>query len=141
MDVAEAADHVVRARHLQHAAANFTVAVADFVDPRLQRDLEREQPIRIELDLILLYEAADGGYLRNAGYGFERIADVPILQAAKVGETVSATLVDESVFVHPARPRCVWPDHGVHAGGKFACNLLEVFQHAATRPIDVGAVF
>ena len=141
MDIAEAADHVVRSRHLEHASTDLAVAIADFVDHRFQRDLEREQPIRIELDLVLLYEAADSGDLRNPWHGFERIAHVPILQAAEVGETVSMTLVDECIFVHPARAGCVRPDHGIHASRKLACNLLEVFQHAAARPIDVGAVF
>src|SRR5580658_8643277 len=99
MDVAETADHVVRSRHLEHAATNLAVAVANLVDHRFERDLEREQPIRIELDLVLLDEAADGGNFRNSRHGFERITYVPILQAAKIGETVSMTLIDECIFV------------------------------------------
>src|SRR5271155_4608516 len=141
MDVAEAADHVVGSRHLEHATTDFAVAVADFVDHRFQWDLERKQPIRIEFHLVLLYEAADGGDFRNSRHGFERITNVPILQAAEVGETVSMTLVDESIFVNPARAGRVGPDHRTYAGRKLACNLFEVFQHAAPRPIDVGAVF
>ncbi len=73
---------------------NFAVAVANFVNHRLQRDLEREQAIRIELDLVLLHEAADSGNLRNSRYGFERITHVPILQAAEVGETMRTALID-----------------------------------------------
>src|SRR5208283_1041155 len=118
MDIAESADHVVRSRHLEYASANFAVAVADFVDHRFQRDLEREQPIRIELDLVLLYEAADSGDLRNSGHGFERIAHVPILQAAEVGETVSMALVDECVFVNPACAGRVRADSGIHTSWK-----------------------
>src|SRR5271154_3916459 len=118
MDVAEAADHVVCTRHFEHATTNLAVTVTDFVDHRFQRDLEREQPIRIELDLVLLYKAADGGYLRNAGHGFERIADIPILQAAEISETVSVALVDESIFVHPAGASRIRPDHRIHAGRK-----------------------
>src|SRR5271166_6376381 len=118
MDISETADHIVRSRHLQHTPTNFTVTVADFVYHRFQRDLEREQSIRIELDLVLLYEAADGGDLRDSRHGFERIAHVPILQTAEVSEIVISTLVDESVFVHPARTGRVRADRGVHAGGK-----------------------
>src|ERR1700722_17722267 len=40
-DVAESADQVVGSRHLEHASADFAVAVADFVDHRFQRDFER----------------------------------------------------------------------------------------------------
>src|SRR5579863_7162886 len=141
MNIAEAADHVVRARHLKHAPTNFAVAVADFVDHRFQRDLEREQSIRIELYLVLLYETADSGDFRNPRHGFERITHVPILQAAEVGETVSMTFIDESIFVDPARAGCVRANHGIYTRGQLACNLLQIFQHTAPRPIDVGAVF
>ena len=141
MDVAEAADHVVRARHFEHAATDFAVAVADFVDHRFQRNLEREQPIRIELDLVLLDETADSGDLGNSRDGFDRIADVPVLQTAEVGQTVSTTLVDESIFIDPARAGRIGSDHWIHTGGELACYLLEIFQHAAARPIDVSAVF
>jgi len=67
MYIAEATDHIVRPRHFEYPSTNFAVAVADFVDHCFQRDLEREQPSRIELDLVLLYETADSGDLRNAG--------------------------------------------------------------------------
>src|SRR5713101_6863112 len=124
MDVAEAADHVVRARHLQHAATDFAVAVADLVDHRFQRDLEREQPIRVELDLVLLYESPDSGDLRNPRHGLERVADVPILQAAQVGEATSMTLVDERIFVDPTGAGRVGTDSGIHAGRKLTRYLL-----------------
>src|ERR1700731_2290002 len=138
MNIAEAANHVVGSRHFEHASTDFPVAIADLVDHRFQRDLEREQPIRIELNLVLLYEAAYRGYLRNAGHGFERIADIPILQAAEIGETLSMALIDESIFIHPARAGRVRSDHGIDASGKLASNLLQVFQHAAAGPVDVG---
>ena len=140
MDIAEAADHVVRSRHLEYAPTDFTVAIADLVDHRFEGNLEREQPIRIEFDLVLLYEAADRSDFRNPWHGFERIAHVPILQAAEVGETVSMALVDQRVFVNPARAGRVGPNHRIHASRKLACDLLQVFQHAAPRPVDVSTV-
>ena len=140
MDIAEAADHVIRSRHLEDASTNFAVAVADFVDHRFQWDLERQQPIGIELDLVLLYEAPDSGDLRNPRHGLERITHIPILQAAQVSETVSVALIDQRVFVHPSRTSGVRANSGIHASGKLAGYLLQVFQHAAPCPVDISAV-
>src|ERR1700722_8358882 len=102
MDIAETADHIVGSGHLEDASTDFAVAVTDFVDHRFQRDLQCEQSVRIELDLVLLYEAANGSDFRNPGYGFECIAHVPVLQAAEVGETLGMTLVDQRIFIDPA---------------------------------------
>src|ERR1700719_4551821 len=117
MNIAEPADHVVGSRHFEHSPTDFAVAIADLVDHRFQRDLEREQAIRIELDLVLLYEAADSRDLRNARHGFECIADIPILQAAEVGKAMKMTFIDESIFVNPARSGSVGANHGIHPSG------------------------
>src|SRR5580704_1260222 len=117
MDVSEAANHVIGSRHFEHATTNLAVAVTNFVYNCFQRDLESQQPVRVEFDLVLLYEAADGSDFRNSRYRFECVAHIPVLQAAKVGETVIVTLIDQSVFVYPPGAGCVRTYGRINARG------------------------
>ena len=70
----------------------------------------RKADVGIELDLVLLHEAADARDLRDAGNGFERVAELPVLQAAQVGQAQAMAAVDQHVLVHPSGAGRVGPD-------------------------------
>ena len=66
LDVAAAADHELGLGHLDRAAADIHVAVADRLADARERDVERLQPARIDDDAVLLDEAADARDLGHA---------------------------------------------------------------------------
>ncbi len=115
--IAETADHVVRAAQVENAPADFIRAHLYFVDDGRQRNAIGKQFIGIELHLILLDEAADAGHLSNSGYRLKRIAQMPVLQAAQVCETVFATLIDDSVLIDPACAGRVGTNRRMHVLG------------------------
>src|SRR6185503_18265377 len=59
--VAAAADHVLGSRELDEPPSDVLVAVADRGDDLLDRDAVPREPRGIELDLVLLLEAAEAG--------------------------------------------------------------------------------
>ena len=69
------------------------------------------QLVGVEKDLVLLAEAADGGDLGDSGHAFERVAQIPVLQAAQLLEIERAALVDERVLEHPADAGGVGAEH------------------------------
>src|SRR5215471_20423373 len=60
LNVSAPANQIFLAGHLQAACTDFVVAVADCVHDLHQRNLVGQQPIRIDVHLVLLHEAADG---------------------------------------------------------------------------------
>src|SRR5262249_43420071 len=101
-DVANAADQVAGAGHFEHAPSDLVVTVANPVDDRLKRDVQGEQPIGIELDLVLPGESANARDLRDSGHGFQLITDVPVLKSVEIGQIKIVALVQQDVFVNPA---------------------------------------
>ena len=81
--IAQTTDHVLCLGHLQHAPADVLVGHLDSLFDLRQRDVVCQQAVRIEHDLILAHEAADGRHFGHAFDGREFVAHVPILQAAQ----------------------------------------------------------
>ncbi len=79
LDVAAAADDVLVAGDLDDAPADVLVGAADRGDDLADRDAVGQQLVRVEVDLVLLDEAADGADLGHAGHALERVAKVPVL--------------------------------------------------------------
>src|SRR6516225_2162006 len=140
LDVAQAADQVAGARHLQHASTNLIVAVANFIDDRLERHVQGEQPIWVELDLVLPDEAADASDLSNSRYRFELVPNVPILKSIQIGKIKIVPFVEQYVFVNPPGTGCIRPDNRVDTRWQQPLELLHVFEYAAARPVKVGPV-
>jgi hypothetical protein len=72
--IAEPADHVVRAAQVENATADFIRAHLYFVDDGRKRNAIGKQLVGIELYLILPDEAADAGNFGNSGHGLQGIA-------------------------------------------------------------------
>ena len=138
--IAEAADHVFRAAQVEHATADFVRAHLHFVDDRRKRNAVGEQLVGIELHLILPDEAADAGDFRNSGHGLQRIAQMPVLQAAQVGKAVLAALVDDGILIDPACARRIRADRRMHVLRQTPADLLQVFDDTRARPVEIRAV-
>src|SRR6185437_17065668 len=87
-----------------------------------------------------LHISANRGDLRYSRNGFERVSQVPVLQAAEVSKAVAMACIDDGVFVNPARSGRVWSDDRMHLRGQSAADLLQVFENAGARPVEVCAV-
>ena len=102
LDVAAPAQDVFATGELEHACADFRVGVADRPRDIRHRQPEAHQPIRIDDDLVLPFEAADRRDFRHAGDRLERRADGEILQGAQLGKIHPAGAVFQYVLIDPA---------------------------------------
>ena len=139
-DVAGGAHHVFGLAHLHQAPAHVVVAALDGLFDPGQRDVVGQQCFRLDLDLILLDVAADGGDFGHAVHRLQRIAQIPVLDRAQLREIVLAGLVHQRVFVDPADTGGIRPELGRDAGRQAVGGVVEVFEHAGARPVHVGAV-
>ena len=93
--VAQAADHVLGARQLDHPPPHLVGALAHPVYHHPERDVVSPQLIGIEPHLILPHEAADRRHFRHAGNRLELIADEPVLEAPQIGQAVLVRAVNQ----------------------------------------------
>ncbi len=106
-----------------------------------QRDAIGSQPIRIEHDLVLTHGAAHGGDLGHVGDGLELVLEEPILQRPQLRNVMFARAIDERVFIDPANAGGIGPERRLYSRRQAALNLVQVFEHAGARPIQISAVF
>src|SRR5882724_4217457 len=139
-EITEAADHVLRAAQVKNPTANFICAHLYFVDDCRKRYAIGKQLVGIELHLILPDEAADAGDLSNPRNGLQGIAQVPVLQATQIGKTMFAALIDDGILIDPTSPRRIGADGRMYVLRQTSADLLQVFDDARTRPIEVRTV-
>ena len=140
LDVAPAAHHVLPAGHLDQAAFHVVVGHLDAVHHLADGQAVGGQAIGVDVDLVLLDEpahAGDLGHPLDAGQG---VAQEPVLQGAQEGEVVRAAFIHQGVGEDPAHARRVRAEDRGGALGQPPRYLLQVFQHARARPVDVGPV-
>src|SRR5881394_3690239 len=70
---------IFRGRDLESLATYIGVACFDRADDVAERDVVGDERVWIEIDLVLLYEAADRRDFRDPFHRRERIAQIPIL--------------------------------------------------------------
>ena len=141
MQVTEPANHVLRAAHLQHAAANFVGAVTDTVDHHRKWNVVGAEFVGIQIHLVLANESSNGSNFRYARDCFQLIPEIPILKGAQVRKAVLVGAVNHRVFVHPSRTGGVGPNHRRYVFWQDPLELLDIFKNARPRPVEVGAVF
>jgi hypothetical protein len=98
------------------------------------------QLVRIDLDLVLLDKAADGRDLGHARDGFQRVAQAPILEGAKLGQVVPAAFIGQRVFIDPSHSGGVRADDRIDPLGQAAADGIQILDDARARPINVGAI-
>ena len=116
---ADAAHDVLRVARLNHLGADVVVAALHRGDHILERDVVGAHLDGIEIDLVLLDEAADAGNLGDSGHGVELIFDEPILnrvQRAAVIRTLDG--VPEDL----ANSGCIRTHHRRNARGQKAAG-------------------
>jgi hypothetical protein len=65
---------------------------------------------------------------------------MPVLQAAQVGKTVFAALIDDGILVDPACARRIGANRRVHVLRQTPADLLQVFDDTRARPVEIRAV-
>jgi hypothetical protein len=139
-EVAAAPDEVLGRGHLEDLAADIVVRALDPGDDVGERDAVGRELVRVEVDLVLLHEAADRGHLGDALHRLEGVPQVPVLQGAELGQAVLAGVVHQGVLIDPADAGRVRPDDGVDALGQGAPDGVQVLDHAGAGPVEVGPV-
>src|SRR5204863_5035812 len=87
-DVAASANVVLGRGDFEDLAAHIGVAHLDGVDDLAKRDVVSDQRVWIEIDLVLLDEAANGRDFGDSFYRGERVTQVPILNGTQLSEIV-----------------------------------------------------
>src|SRR5262249_30225678 len=100
----KAANQLFRPTSRKQPSTDFVRALTDFFDDRRVRDSVCATLVGIDVHLVLLHVAADGCDLGDAGHGFELIAQIPVLNAAKFGQTSLMCVLNKGVLIHPACP-------------------------------------
>src|SRR5689334_23271696 len=80
LHVSAPADDVLVAGDLEDATADALVRRPDRSHDVVHGDAVREQLVRIDVDLVLLHEAADTGHLGDARHALQRVTHVPVLE-------------------------------------------------------------
>src|SRR5690606_19242065 len=125
---------------LEEPPADVAVALPERHPDVADGDAEGGELLGVDDDLVLLLEPADGRHLAHAAYGLELVLEVEVLDAPELREVVGAGGVAERILVDPADARRVRPQRRLCSLGETTLDLREVLQHAATRPVHVGAV-
>src|SRR5205814_7073228 len=139
-DVAAATHEIFRGRNLESLAAYVGVARFDRADDVAERDVVGDESIWIEVDLVLLYEAADRRDFRDALHRLERVTQIPILDRTQRGQIMFSAIVNQRIFVHPSHTCGVGSDRRVYALGQRTAHRTQIFNDARSCPINVGSV-
>src|SRR5260370_6170653 len=139
-DVAAATHEIFRGGDLEGFAAYVGVARLNRTDNVAERDVVGDERVWVEIDLILLYEAADRRDFRDAFHRLERVTQIPILNGTQRRQIMFSTIVNQRVFVHPTDARGVGSDDRVYALRQRAAHRIQIFNDARSRPINVGTV-
>ena len=138
LDVAGRAHHVFRLGHLDDRGAHFLIAPLDGVLDMSQRNSQRPELFRADLDLILLHHATKRGHFGHAWHCLEFVFQKPVLQAAQLAQIVVPGAIHQSVEVNPANPGCVRPQLRAGRVRKARGHLGQVLQHPGASPVHVG---
>ena len=140
LDIAASAHHVFAAGPLDHAATDVAVRLLHRGQDVVESDPVGGKPARIDLHLILLLETADRGDLCHARHRAQPVGEVPVLERAQVRQRVPARPVHENVLEAPAHSGRVRTEVRVDPLGKLTPEPVQIFEHAAARPVEVRSV-
>jgi hypothetical protein len=139
LQVSPSSHHEFKFGKLDRAAPDIHVAGADDFPHFRQRNVEAAQTLRVDHHIVLFDEAPDTRDFRDAFRLGQAVADKPVLHRAQLGE--GAVLGEQRILVNPADAGRIGSERRRHPVRKAARGGVEIFEHARTRPINVGAVF
>ena len=91
--------------------------------------------------MVLAHEPADAGNFRHAFDAADLIAQIPILKAAQLGQIIFPRFIDQRVLKDPADAAGIWSKCRGYARREATARLIQIFENAASGPINIGAVF
>ena len=141
LQVARGTNHVLGLTHFDDRAAGLLVTVPDRLLEAGKRHAESAQLVRVDDNLVLAHHAADRRHFGDAMHRLQFILEEPVLQAAQLGEIVTAGAVDERVLEYPAHAGRIGTQRGCRAFRQACGYLVQVLEYARTRPVEVRAVF
>ena len=138
--VTSRAHHVFGLRHFQDRTAGLGVRRTHRLDHLLQRNGKGAQATRIDDDLILSVEPADGGDLGHVRHRLKFELEEPVLQRAQFADVVCPAAIDQCVFVDPADAGRIRTQRRRCADRKPRLHLRQILEYARPRPVQIGAV-
>ena len=138
LEISATAHHVFDPGELQHPAFHILVALADGIHDHGNGQVVGLEAVGIDAHLILPDKAADAGNLGDPGHAFQGQLDVPVLNGAEVSKIVPSGFIHQGIGKSPAYAGGIGPEHGIHRGRELVLHRLEIFQHPASGPVDVG---
>ena len=89
--------------------------------------------------LVLLLESAIRGHLAHPWHGLQCETDVPILQCPQFAQIITGCI--KRVPIDMPQTSSVGAEGGRYAFGEQALRVIQAFQHAGSRPINVHGIF
>ena len=139
-EIARRTHHEFRFAHLDDGTACLLVACLDRAHDLAVGHSEGSHAVGVEHDLVLLDHAAHTGDLGDPRYSLQLVAQEPVLQAAQSGQIVAAAAVDQGILVNPSHTGCVGTKRTLDAVRQAVLDLVEIFEHARARPVEIGPV-
>ncbi|MNI07075.1 hypothetical protein D3C73_600780 [compost metagenome] len=138
LQIAAPAHHELEFGKLDRAAPDIRIAGAHGIGDVGERNVLRLQPDRIDHDGILPDETADTGDLGNT-FGFRyREPHDPVLQGPQLRKR--HLLCHHGILIDPADTRRIRTERRRDPARKAALRDIEIFKHAAARPVRIGAI-
>ena len=136
--IAAAAHHEFGFRQFDDTSADVAVAGTDRLRHPAQRHAIGLQATRIDHDLVLPNEAAEAGDFGDAGRLGQLVAQLPVLDAAQLGQRFLCA--KQHILVDPADAGGIRAKGRRHPLRQAAGRGAERFLHARTRPVDIRTV-
>ncbi len=137
-EIAEPADHIVRASHLYRARADVLVRAPHRLDDLSDLHTVCEQPGGVEQHLVLAHIAAETRDLGDAGHGLQRVANLEILNGAEPIRRIPRAF--KRILEHPSDAGGIRAEACFGRGGQTTLDRVEVLEHTRARPVEVGTV-
>src|SRR5207253_4861930 len=128
-DVAAATDAILGRGDFENFAADIRVTQLNRVDDFAERDVVGNESVWIEIDLVLLHEAANRRDFGDTFHRGERITQIPILNGTQLREIVLPAVVNQRVFVNPTDTSGVRANDRVHTFRQRTADCVEIFDN------------
>src|SRR5260370_725820 len=128
--ITQTANHVFRAAYFEDPSADFVRAGPDLFDDSRKGNTVSAEFVGVDIDLVLLDESPDRRNFGNARNGFKLVAQIPVLNAAQLGETAPVGAIHENVLVHPACTGRIRANDRMDVGRQSSFNLLHVLENS-----------
>src|SRR5437867_13018650 len=129
-DVAAAADIILGCGDLEDFAADVGVARFDGADHLAERDVVGNESVWIEIDLVLLHEAANRRDFGDTFHRGERVTQIPILNGTQLREIVLPAVVNQRVFIDPTDTGRVRADDRIYTLWQRPTYRAEILDNA-----------